>query len=85
MQKACTVILYYTPCIDRLVQRNAGLDRITKTLMEMAEAKEEEAPSQEMCIDQNGEHACLLTLFPGRLVVLPSDMLACLLTSSDHD
>ncbi len=35
--------------------------------MEMAEAKEEETPSQEMCIDQNGEHACLLTLFPGRL------------------
>ncbi len=38
----------------------------------MAEAKEEEAPSQEMCIDQNGEHTCLLTLFPGRLVVRSS-------------
>ncbi len=57
------MIIIQSLYIDRSIRRS---DLIQKLLKEMAEAKEEEAPSQEMCIDQNGEHTCLLTLFPGR-------------------
>ncbi|XP_064400029.1 uncharacterized protein LOC135346365 isoform X2 [Halichondria panicea] len=54
------------PNPDRPIRRSADFNRIQELLKEMAEAKEEEAPSQEMCIDQNDEVECTCIRFKGK-------------------